>query len=250
MKVTFRRILLLFFGSLIIISLNGCNTEERSFSSQVAYSFDTNKIFQQIKDSEKNEIFKKIDEGDVPKEEKYDILWNSDQYWQVLAAFMQEIQGEPLTDWKINEITYYANCEDIQKGYKSIGITIFKQNRSFLNVNILLKLINIEPRYGYIEYYEEYYQKTPLGLKSIDLKNKKINPENAFKIADQNGAAAIRKRINNICAVSISSQNNSKYYGWDVLITDLTFFNHVFDSIINFDTGKFKRIEIKNGGNE
>lgn len=191
---------------------SGCSRTVKSFSPAKYYPIDSNSILRDMQNGKLVNFSLALKEYEIPEKAVFDVVWTSDQYRQILSIFMQETQKEDITNWMVDSIHYYGSCSSIESGFESASINIFQEGRKFLDIDIVGKMIEISPTFGYIEVYDYSYHQFLFGEKGIDGKRIKISPERVIEIAEATIAKMEPSTYNDSCLISVIFQDGGWQY--------------------------------------
>lgn len=219
--------------------LTSCYIEETKSAIPLPYEeFNINPvtILEDISQEQKD-IFIPI-ENSTPIINYAPVNWLQEDYLTIANSIHEFAWNENISNWKLNSILFYLQCDEIAYGSQSVYLTYFKLIKNDAEEYRLVHNIVIQSQENRIGVWAEKYSHLTSTWEEYKLSEFKINSDEALQIAENNNGKLFRENINNNCSVSISinrKSHNEKdwivtYYGKD---SDLEF-------IINTNTGEYK----------
>lgn len=204
------------------------------------YTIDSSTLLESINQDGKDAFTLKTAIPNVyPSPSVVPVQWNQSDYLTIAQVFYSVGWQDNLKDWELKNLFFGLKCSEITYGPQSAGFNYFKTEEKQDRVIRVLRHLFIAANdniaiLSEIEYFPEITKWT-----SIKLPPKTIPVEIAVQIADQNGGAQFRERIENNC--SIYAEISYGNYGeiWVISYSGLANQkNELFRLEINANTGE------------
>lgn len=219
----------LLFGS------SACYFEESKSSMPLPYeefSINPLNILNDISNDE-GDIFVPI-ENPISNNEYVLINWSQEDYLTIANSIHKFSWNEELSNWKINSMLFYLQCEEASHGSQSVYLTYFKLVKNDVEEYRLVHNIVIQPQERRIGAWAEKYTQLTSNWEEYNITEFKITSDEALKIAEDNGGKLFREN-NNDCSISISL--NRRYHNDKDWIVS---YDSNFEFIIDTNTGNIK----------
>jgi hypothetical protein len=145
------------------------------------------------------------------------IAWTQSDFLRVGNALSQKIWHEPLDldGWDVYFILVSGACNDNFSGFDDFEITYYKTIKTGWETVYTARHIDLIPGTGVARWAGDDNFSTPFifGWQNIELTKFKTTPEQAVRIADENGGKAGRLNDDK-CQVSVSTIENDWFVGY------------------------------------
>lgn len=149
--------------------------------------------------------------GDPNRDEPYyaSVNWTQMDYLKIVNALSTKAWNEPLDleDWKVSFLDLTSDCKDKPAGFNEFTVVYYKE-RGIKNWErqYTVRLIRMFPWKGLIQWGRDANFSGPLllGWDSINPSKFNFTADDALQIAEDNGGADIRLRVDNDCRILLS----------------------------------------------
>jgi len=210
------------------------------------YSIDSKTTLQSLEDGNTN-VFTKLGEGEeyfmdnlnLP-EVSPPVHWEYTDYLTITNAFLQNVVGKPLRDWKLYSLGFQADCQDIVEGAQNMDIEIFHFIDSQNEESKTRLHLGIYPKSEQVNRLETKYSPYFESVSTLELEQINIPIEEVLKIAETNGGKQVRESINNMCEVTASITAEIINNDWSV--TYRSNGETLMEVFVDEQTGEYKII--------
>lgn len=220
---------------IIVCGLVACDSNFRTVEQEIFFRFNPNLILESIKENKKDLFVETSDETN--QEQIIGIInvesWNQSDYLRIVDAAHQFVWSESITNWKISFMSFALSCEEIDYGFQSAIVTLYKKQIIWNEISTIEHEIHIQPKTGLITVWEFVYDSLFSNLKSLNIAEIKTSADQALLIAEKDGGTKKRLEVNNVCDISVSLAPSSvDYEGWRILYSP-----NIYSSLIDLETG-------------
>ena len=183
------------------------------YSDVRRYSFDPHTILTRL-DQGDEEIFQSISDGSDERTRITDSLgWQPHDYIRVANALNRVANHDDLEGWSIYKLFFTGTCNTTPIGFKDADITYFKvDGEHYVTRRMDISLLEKEADWagGAVS------PRPFFGWKNVDQGKLKVTADDAFQIAEANGAKAIRQAVDNICHFNMIISPNGDFQDWQI----------------------------------
>ena len=173
------------------------------------------------------------------------IHWTQADLFTVAQSIHQYAWKESLADWKVEKISFYLPCSQIELGPQGAAFSFFKYVKIKGEDARLIRVLFITPDENTIVLSEYKFQPVYEIWSSINLLNEKVSVEDAVSIAEKNGGIKFRQEVGNKCSIEASRDIDNGYDGW--LVTYSESGSNQDKSLkwenINAQTGEYQKVQ-------
>lgn len=223
---------------LSMFGLSACYLEETKISIPMPYeeySVNPVTILEDISQG-KEDIFIPI-EKPMSTEEYGPVTWSQKDYIAIANSIHEFVWNENLSDWKLNSILFYLQCNEAPYGSQSVYLTYFKLAQNDMEEYRLVHNIVIQPQEKIVGAWAEKYSHLTAKWDEYKISEFKITSDEALQIAENNGGKLYREN-NNDCSISIS-MNRKIRNNKDWIVTYYADEN-IFELIVDPNTGEYR----------
>ena len=232
-----RKLKTILIGFLLsMYGLTSCYLEEDKSSIPLPYeefSINPKTILENISQGKKD-IFIPV-ENPMPTNNLVPVSWSQEDYLVIANSIHVFSWNEELSDWGVNSILFYLQCDETHYGSQSVYLTYFKLIKSDVEEYRLVHNVVIQPQEKRVGAWAEKYSQLTSAWKEYKLSEFKITSDEALQIAENNGGKSFRENINNDCSVSISV-NRTNHNDGDWVVA----YSSNFEFIIDTNTGEYQ----------
>jgi hypothetical protein len=223
----------------IMYVLTACYLEESKSSLPLPheeFSIDPSIILEDISQGKKD-IFIPLENRIPANEIEYiPVNWLQEDYLTIANSIHQFLWGEDLSDWKLNSILFYLQCNEAHYGSQSVYLTYFKLIETDTEKYRLVHNIVVQPQEKIVGAWAEKYSQLTANWEEYKISKFNITSNEALQIAENNNGKLFRESIKNDCSISISL-NRKNHNDNDWIVTYYSA-NSDFEIIINTNTGE------------
>lgn len=202
------------------------------------YAINSQTLLQDIRQGHKN-IFEFLPDGKLTVRTDLGlppIRWTSKDYLLITNQFSEFVSGESLSVWSFRAMSYSMNCEDFQYGFQGSSFDVVKYVTPNTRVE---RSIWVYPFEDHIAWEEIAYE-NEYSYESFELSHLNISPEEAIKIAENQGGSEFRVSEENNCRIGLRIIAGIRDGNWQVTY-DAGEAEYVID--IDKETGEYKVVE-------
>jgi hypothetical protein len=167
------------------------------------YLFSPKTILQSLSQGNSDVFFPQPDTFEpISTEPTMVVKWSQNDYVNIGDALHSQLWNEPLEDWKLHSMLFYADCEHIDQGPQQARFEFYKITRAFYPRLGHEETIAIAPATNSIWLKNEGLNSRAVYKHSIDLMQLQISVDDAFQIAETQGGREARLGVKSNCSVS------------------------------------------------